>query len=67
MIIRAVLRWNGGGGLDETSKFWLAYLDQVEARAVLASRGKMSTIRDHNTLKSTLTRTTLRGVAGPGV
>ncbi len=42
------------------------YVKMVEARAVAASRGKMSTVRQQNTKSSNLVRDALRQVAGGG-
>ena len=64
LIASAVLLWNNGAALDPTSPKFLAYLKLVEDRAIAASRGKMSTIRDKNTKKSNESRDGLRSIAG---
>lgn len=41
-----------------------AGLQQVEQRAIAASRGKMSTVRSHNVIKSEIVRGGMRAIAG---
>jgi len=54
--VRAWKRW-GLGSLT-------AGLQQVEQRAIAASRGKMSTVRSHNVIKSEIVRGGKRAIAG---
>jgi len=66
MLENAIQRWNDGEALDEFSESFLAWVGLVEGRAVAASRGKMSTIRQFNTVRSNDLRGTLRNVTGQG-
>ena len=66
LLTGAIQKWNDGAALDEYSEFFVAYVGMVEGRAIAVSRGKMSTIRQHNTVHSNALRGALRGVAGPG-
>ena len=66
LLSDAIQKWNDGAALDEYSTFFLAYVGLVEGRAIASSRGKMSSIRQHNTVSSNALRGALRGVAGPG-
>jgi len=66
LLSDAIQKWNDGAALDEYSEFFVAYVGIVEGRAIAVSRGKMSTIRQHNTVRSNALRGALRGVAGPG-
>ena len=66
LLSDAIGKWNDGEALDEYSQFFVAYIRIVEGRAIAVSRGKMSTIRQHNTVCSNALRGALRGVAGPG-
>ena len=52
LLASAVLSWNDGAALDEDALAYLSYLEQVQARAIRASRGKMSTVRDMNTKRN---------------
>ena len=62
----AIQKWNDGEALDEYSTFFIAYIGLVEGRAIAASRGKMSTIRQLNQVYSNALRGAMRGVAGQG-
>ena len=64
LLASAVLSWNDGAALDEDAPAYLSYLGQVQARAIRASRGKMSTVRDMNTKRNNAVRGGLRAVAG---
>jgi len=66
LLADAIRKWNDGKALDEASTLFLAHIGLVEGRAIAASRGKMSTIRDHNTTKSNMLRAATRDVAGAG-
>ena len=66
LLSNAIQKWNDGGALNEYSTLFVAYIGLVEGRAIAASRGKMSTIRQHNTVRSNALRGAMRGVAGPG-
>ena len=66
LVASKLLEWNDGAGMDEMSYEARKWWADIEARAVKASRGKMSTIRDMNTKKSTVVRGALRGVAATG-
>lgn len=66
IVADAIAKWNNGEALDENSALFLAYVGIVQGRAIAISRGKMSTIRQHNTVRSNALRGALRGVAGPG-
>ena len=64
LLAGAFLLWNDGAALDPNSPKFLAFLAQVEQRAIAASRGKMSNIRSHNVVKSELVRGGMRAIAG---
>jgi hypothetical protein len=66
LLLDAIQKWNDGEALDEYSEFFLAYVGLVEGRAIASSRGKMSTIRQHSTVRSSALRGALRNVAGQG-
>jgi hypothetical protein len=66
LMMSALLLWNDGAALDPTSPKFLAYLKQVEQRAIAASRGKMSNIRSHNVVQNQVVRDGLRSIAGSG-
>ena len=59
-----LLEWNDGTGMDEMSEAAMRWWAQVEARAIAASRGKMSTIRDMNRGHSNVVREGFRTLAG---
>jgi len=67
LLSDAIQKWNNGEALDERSMHVLAYVGLVEGRAVLASRGKMSTIRYNNQTHSNALRGAIRKVSGAGV
>jgi hypothetical protein len=66
MLMNVIHRWNNGEALDEFSKMFLAWMGLVEKRAIAASRGKMSTIRQMNVVHSNKLRGTIRNVTGQG-
>lgn len=66
LLSDAVRKWNDGQALNDASMLFIAHIGLVEGRAIAASRGKMSTIRDHNTTKSNALRAAVRNLAGTG-
>ena len=62
LTVNGLLEWNDGSGIDLTSARCQRYLMQVALRAMRASRGKMSTVRDANRQHSNVLRGAMRSI-----